>query len=73
MAYKSRVSKSVMNNMIISREPTNIVNIAIKIPNTVNDANISTMFNTFCRENIDLFREKLIRRITFMVLRGAIQ
>ena len=52
-----------------SREPTNIVNIAIKIPNTVNDANISTMFNTFCRENIDLFREKLIRRITFMVLR----
>ena len=35
----------------------------------MNDANISTMFNAFCRENIDLFREKLIRRITFMVLR----
>ena len=53
-----------------SREPTNIVNIAIKIPSTVNDANISTMFNAFCRENIELFREKLIRRITFMVLRA---
>lgn len=48
----------------------NIINIAIKIPKSVSDDNISEMFATFCQENVeDLFVEKQIRRITFIVLR----
>ncbi|TRY78898.1 hypothetical protein TCAL_01701 [Tigriopus californicus] len=52
-----------------SKEPMNILNIAIKIPKTLSDDKISEMFHTFCSENHDDLVEKKMRRITFIVLR----
>ena len=47
----------------------NIVNVALKIPKTVSDEVISEMLRRFCVENMELLRDKQMRRITFIVLR----
>ena len=51
------------------REPMNIMNIAVKIPKATSDATISEMFYSFCQDHRDLFKDKKIRRLTFIVLR----
>ena len=53
-----------------AKEPMNIVNVALKIPKTVSDEVISEMLRRFCVENMELLRDKQMRRITFIVLRA---
>ena len=50
-------------------EPSNILGIALRIPKNVGDGDISAMFRDFCGENAELFRERKVRRATFIVLR----
>ncbi|GIY74925.1 acetyl-CoA carboxylase [Caerostris extrusa] len=46
----------------------NIINVAILMQNIEDDVQYSKTFSVFCQENEELFMEKKLRRITFIVL-----
>lgn len=52
-----------------SREPNNIINVALKIPKSMSDDNLSDLFQVFCQEHMELLKEKQVRRVTFIVLK----
>ncbi len=50
-------------------QPSNIVNVALRIPHGLSDVSLGRTFQDFCTDSVDLFREKKVRRVTFIVLR----
>ena len=43
------------------KEPSNIVNVALRIPNSMSDDNLSELFADFCRERVDMLKEKQVK------------
>ena len=52
-----------------SREPTNILYIAIRVKDNEQDAALSAQLNTFCEGRLSQFKDASIRRITFIILK----
>jgi len=53
-----------------SREPTNILYVAIKVQDSENDAEVSKKLDSFCEGRLSQLKEGNLRRLTFIILKS---
>ena len=53
-----------------SREPTNILYVAIKVQDSESDAEVSKKLDSFCEGRLAQLKEGNLRRLTFIILKS---